>query len=40
VADADHFGIINAVPALSAHELNVPVFIVNEDENRSAAQDM
>jgi hypothetical protein len=37
---ADYMGIINAVAALSAHELNVAVFVMNEEKHRSAAQDV
>jgi hypothetical protein len=38
--EADYVGIISAVAALSAHELNVSVLVMNEDKHRSAAQDV
>jgi hypothetical protein len=37
---ADYVSIINAVAALSTHELNVPVFVMNDEKDRSAAEDM
>ena len=40
MGEADYVGIINAVAAFSAHELNVSVSVMNEDKHRSAAQDM
>jgi len=38
--EPDYVGIINAVAAPSAHELDVSVVVMNEDKHRSAAQDM
>jgi len=40
MSEADYAGIINAVAALPAHELNVPVFIMNEEKYRRAAEDV
>jgi hypothetical protein len=36
VDKTDHMEVIDAVAALSAHELNVAIVIVNEDEDGSA----
>jgi hypothetical protein len=40
MGEADYVHIVDAVAALSAHELNVAVFFMNKDKHRSAAQNM
>lgn len=38
--EADHVGIISAVPAFAAHEVDVAVLVMNEKKHRSAAEDV
>ena len=38
--EANYERIISAMAALSAHKLNVTIIVVNEDEHRSAVEDM